>query len=59
MIVKTTRFNPKTSVLFQKHHPNTGNLNLDMCGDMRNAFPHCGGVSELDDIQTLHAALQA
>ena len=59
MSVKTPLFKPTASVLIQKHHPYTGNLSSETCGDRRNAFPHCGDVLELPDIQTLHAALQA
>ena len=38
---------PKTSVLIQKRHPYTGNLNRETSGDSTNAFLHCGDVSAL------------
>ena len=37
-------FNPEISVLIQKHHPYTGNLNSETLGDSKNAFLHRGGV---------------
>ena len=37
-------FNPKTSILIQKCHPYTGNLNRETSGDSKNAFLHCGDV---------------
>ena len=36
--------NPKTSILIQKRHPYTRNLNSEMSGDSENAFLHCGDV---------------
>jgi len=45
-------FNPKTSILIQKRHPYTGNLNSEMPGDSKNAFLHCGHVSALGDLAT-------
>ncbi len=32
------------SILIQKRHPHTGNLNSETSGDSRNAFLHCGDV---------------
>ncbi len=40
----TALFNPETSILFQKRHPYTGNLNRETSGDSKNAFLHCGDV---------------
>ena len=37
-------FNPKTSILIQKRHPYTGNLNSETLGDSRNTFLHWGDV---------------
>jgi len=37
-------FNPKTSVLIQKRHPYTGNLNSETLGDSKNAFLLWGDV---------------
>ncbi len=37
-------FNPKTSVLIQRRHPYTGNVNSETSGDSRNALLHCGDV---------------
>ena len=37
-------FNPETSILIQKRHLYTGNLNSEMSGDSNNAFLHCGDV---------------
>ncbi len=42
-------FNPETSISIQKRHPYTGNLNSETSGDSKNAFLHCGDVS--DDVQ--------
>jgi len=39
-------FNPKTSILIQKRHPYTGNLNSETSGDSKNAFLHWGDVLE-------------
>ena len=33
-------FNPETSILIQKRHPYTGNLNRETSGDSKNAFLH-------------------
>ena len=33
-------FNPDTSILIQKRHPYTGNLNSETPGDSKNAFLH-------------------
>ena len=44
-------FNPETSILVQKRHPYTGNLNRETSGDNKNAFPHWGDVLELRDPQ--------
>ena len=35
-------FNPNTSISIQKRHPYTGNLNVKLSGDRKNAFLHCG-----------------
>jgi len=32
------------SIVFQKHHPYTGNLNSEMFGDIKNAFLRGGDV---------------
>ncbi len=37
-------FNPETSILIQKRHPYTGNLNSETLGDSKNAFLHWGDV---------------
>jgi len=42
-------FNPKTSILIQKRHPYTGNLNSEMPGDSKNAFLHYG-LSRVDSV---------
>ncbi len=34
-------FNPETSILIQKRHPDTGNPNSETPGDSKNAFLHC------------------
>ena len=36
--------NPKTSILIQKRHPYTGNLNSETCGDSQKTCLHCGDV---------------
>ncbi len=36
--------NPITSIVPQKSHPYTGNLNRETYGDGRNSFPHCEDV---------------
>jgi len=36
--------NPETSILIQKCHQYTGNLNSETSGDSKNAFLYCGGV---------------
>ncbi len=36
--------NPETSVLIQKRHPYTGNLNPKTSRDRKNVFLHCGDV---------------
>ena len=41
----TALFGPKMSILIQKRHPYTGNLNSETSGDSKNAFLHCGDVS--------------
>ncbi len=43
----SARLNPETSIVVQKHHPYTGNLNSAMSGDGQNAFLHCGEVGFL------------
>lgn len=43
----SARLNPETSIVVQKHHPYTGNLNSAMSGDGQNAFLHCGEVGIL------------
>ena len=40
-------FNLETSILIQKSHPYTGNLNTETSGDSENTFLHCGDVSAL------------
>ncbi len=40
-------FNPETSILIQKRHPYTGNLNSETPGDSKNAFLHWGDVLAL------------
>ncbi len=40
----TALFNPETSVLIQKRHPYTANLNSETLGDSKNATLHCGDV---------------
>ncbi len=37
-------FHPKTSILIQKRHPYTGNLNSETCGDSQKTCLHCGDV---------------
>ncbi len=37
-------FNPETSILIQKRHPYTGNLNSETSGDSKNACLHWGDV---------------
>lgn len=39
-------FNPVMYSLIQKHHPCTGTLNSKTSGDRKNAFLHCGHVSD-------------
>ena len=43
-------FKTETSILSQKRHPYTGNLNSGTSGDTKNAFLHCGDVSALYSI---------
>ena len=38
-------FNPETSILIQKRHPYTGNLNLETPGDSKDAFLYWGDVT--------------
>ncbi len=45
-------FNPETSILIQKRHPYTGNLNRELSGDSKNAFLHCGDV--LDSVNPVN-----
>jgi len=40
-------FSPKTSILIQKRHPHTGNLNSETPGDSKNTFLHCRDVLAL------------
>ena len=40
----TALLNPKTSILIQKCHPYTGNLNRERSGDSKNVFLRCGNV---------------
>ncbi len=40
-------FKTETSILSQKRHPYTGNLNSGTSGDTKNAFLHCGDVSAI------------
>ena len=42
-------FNPKMPNLFQKCHPDIGNLNRETSGDNKNVSLHCGDVSVLCD----------
>ena len=42
--VSAALFDPKTSILIQKRHPYTENLNSETSGDSKNAFLHCGDV---------------
>jgi len=44
-------FNPEPSILIQKRHPYTGNLNSETCGDSKNVFLHCGDVLDLHTMQ--------
>ena len=44
--------NPEMSLLIQKRHPYTGNLNSETSGDSKNASLHCGDV--LGDRQRLY-----
>ncbi len=39
--------NPETSILIQKRHSHTRNLNSETPGDSKNAFLHCGDVLAL------------
>ena len=41
-------YNPKSSILIQKRHPYTENLNSETPGDSKNAFLHWGDVLGLD-----------
>ncbi len=43
-------FNPETSILIQKRHPYTVNLNSETSGDSKNAFLRCGDVFVCPDI---------
>jgi len=40
----TALFNPRKSILIQKCHPYTGNLNSETLGDSKNAFLHWGNA---------------
>ena len=51
-------FNPKTSVLTQKHHLYTGHLNRETSGDSKNTFLHCGDVLALMPAACSCASLQ-
>ena len=42
--VQAACFNRKTSILIQKHHPYTGDLNREASGDCKCVFLHCGDV---------------
>ena len=44
--------NPETSILLQKRHPYTGNLNRETSGDSKNAFLHWGDVLGLTYVGT-------
>ncbi len=45
-----TQLNPKTSILMQKCHSYTGNLNSETPGDSKNAFLHFGDVLVIQDL---------
>ena len=40
-------FNPETSIATQKRHPYPGTLSSETCGDIKNAFLHCGDVLDV------------
>ena len=40
----TALFNSKTSIVIQKRHPYTENLNSETSVDSKYAFSHCGDV---------------
>ena len=40
----TAFLDPDTSILIQKRHPYTGNLNRETSGDSKNVFLLCGDV---------------
>jgi len=42
-------FHPEMSIFVQKCHPYTENLNSETPGDSKNAFLHCGDVSDIDE----------
>jgi len=44
LLTLSALFNPETSVVIQKRHPYTGNLNSETSGDSKYAFLHCGDV---------------
>jgi len=39
--------NPKTSISIPKRHPSTEKLNSETSGNIKNAFLHCGDVTEM------------
>ena len=41
MAGQSALFNPEMSILIQKRHSYTGNLNREMSGDSKNGFLHC------------------
>ncbi len=55
----TALFNPETSILIQKRHPYTGNLNSETSGDSKNTFLHCGDVLDLREPDLEHILLGA
>ena len=50
-IDRVALFNPETSILIQKRHPYTGNLNSEMLGDSKNVFQHWGDVLAVDQVK--------
>jgi hypothetical protein len=44
LLLPVALFNPKMSIVTQKHHPYTGNQNSETPGDRENAFLPCGDV---------------
>jgi len=47
---KAALLNPKKTILIQKRHSYTRNLNSETSGDSKNVFLHCGDVSNVASI---------